>query len=48
MFPLGILQLARRTDNLEILVKDSPKLRLAPVSKAENTVPKISASFINR
>ncbi|XP_027226257.2 uncharacterized protein [Penaeus vannamei] len=47
MFPLGILQLARRTDNLEILVKDSPKLRLAPVSKAENTVPRISASFIN-
>lgn len=48
MFPLGILQLARRTDSLEILVKDSPKLRLAPMSTAENTVPKISASFVNR
>ncbi|XP_047483817.1 uncharacterized protein LOC125035452 [Penaeus chinensis] len=47
MFPLGILQLARRTDNLEIIVKDSPKLRLAPASTAENTVPKISASFVN-
>ncbi|XP_042866538.1 uncharacterized protein LOC122249599 [Penaeus japonicus] len=46
-FPTGILQLARRTESLEIVVKDSPKLRLAPLSTTEGTVPKITANFIN-